>query len=261
MELPGRRRRSNRRSQKMLLFKKVSKLYSKVLLNHVIFVCLKVRSWHKVKFKPRCVIIFDSPCGNLLCHHLTVMGSQSKLDSINSVVTCMLVSRCSVTGDIMCLQLISTLTLKVENISSLVTLKKRKKICICIFHLLQNQHIFFICKSFKVSLLILDVWLFLQLKVNILHIKNQKKDVFSPFLTICLCCICTVSTCHQPCHLYDSVFYSLCSKVSCQVGIELATLRGAGMGQLSLPSFIKKRNSISISFAALIKGIVTVSYI
>lgn len=108
------------------------------------------------------------------------------------------------------------------------------------------------------SLLFLDVWLFLQFKVNILHIKNQKKDVFSPFLTICLCCICT---CHQSCHLYDSVFYSLCSKVSCQVGIELATLRGAGMGQLSLPSFIKKRNSISISFAALIKGIVTVSYI
>lgn len=164
----------------MLLFKNVSKLYSKVLLNHVIFVCLKVRSWHKVKFKPRCVIIFDSPCGNLLCHHLTVMGSQSKLDSINSVVTCMLVSRCSVTGDIMCLQLISTLTLKVENISSPVTLEKEKHLHLHFSPSSKSTH-FFICKSFKVSLLFLDVWLFLQFKVNILHIKNQKKRCLFSF--------------------------------------------------------------------------------
>lgn len=59
---------------------------------------------------------------------------------------------------------------------------------------------------------------------------------------------------------YDYGPYSLWSKVSCQVGIELAVLWRSGAQVLHYNSFLKSR-SVSFSFTALIKGVITMSYL
>lgn len=194
---------------------------------------------------------FDSPWGNRLCHHLTMMGSQSKLDSMNPVTTWMSVLRCSVTGDIVHLELISTLTLKVDNISRPVTPETSGKRSSALLTFLCKINTIFICENFKMSFLILEVWLLFIVKVNVLHIKYI---FFSPLLTIC--CF------HLPSAM-SSIWFCISFFMFKGVVPGGNWAGGSGPGQLSLHLFKKKkkRNSISVSFTALIKGVVTVSYI
>lgn len=73
-----------------------------------------------------------------------------------------------------------------------------------------------------------------------------------------------VSTCRRVCDPYDYVPCSIWSKVSCQVGIGLVALRGGGrtVSDCHLLKEKKKENKyVSISFTALIKGVITMPYL
>lgn len=64
-------------------------------------------------------------------------------------------------------------------------------------------------------------------------------------------------------HVIYMILYFILYVQRCHVRWELSWRLSEGLGWGSFPfhHLLKKRNSISISFAALIKGIVTVSYI